>query len=224
MNKTITSKILPRKPLTNINSFKQQNPVTLSEKLKNVEDKCEALVTDLAELKVELNRTKDELSDAKNEAAKQTKEKDDLSQEIKVIKIELTDAKNEAAKQAKEKSDLSQEIKDIKVELSAAKNEAAKQAKEKDEISQEIKVIKAKISKLNKKIQLEDGIAKSVTTSDSSLPRKIFQNLPCDSEDEMDDLRDHLKRNLDTLLYVVSVMLLYVRFLQFNPTFTLYST
>lgn len=144
--KTSAKKILSRKPLTNINSFNPQNPDTVSQKIKAIEEKYETVVGNLAGLKVELTWTKDQLSQTKTEAAQLEKEKNELSQELQNVKGKIR----------------------------------------------------------SKQIEQKKGSDRSDVTSESSLPRKVFQDLPCDTEPEMKAFRNALKRDSDVLLYVVS--------------------
>lgn len=77
------------------------NPITVSEKLNNFEKKFETVVEDVAQLKIELQLSKDQFLDAKKEIAKVKRENDELhsqllvsAQEIQKIKAEICDLKN----------------------------------------------------------------------------------------------------------------------------------
>lgn len=162
------------------------NPITVSEKLNNFEKKFETVVEDVAQLKIELQLSKDQFLDAKKEIAKVKRENDELhsqllvsAQEIQKIKAEICDLKNKF------------ELEEVNI-ASAVKITVVDQVN----IGSA-----AKITDLD-----QVDVESAVKTTDVTLPRKIIQKLPCKTVSELNVLKEDLMRDLGTLIYMVSIV------------------
>lgn len=187
--------VLQPKNRVNLTSFKQQNPITVSEKLNNFEKKFETVVKDIDHLKVEFQLSKEQNYNAVSERL------DNLDEKFKTVILDVVR--------------LGSELQLSMDELLASKNEIAKVTKENTELrsmvvvsTEEIRKISAETFDLKAKLELQRGTAASVVTmTDVTSARRIFLKLPCDTVSELDMLKEDLIRDIPTLIYMVSIIL-----------------
>lgn len=186
--------VLQPKSRANITSFKQQNPITVSEKLNNFEKKFETVIVHLDQLKIEVQLSKEQSPNTVLENLNNLEEKlktvvldvTQLGTELQLSKDELVDSRNEILKVNRENNELHSLL---------------------DISTQEIQKNSAEIYDLKKKIELQNvSVASGVTMTDVTLPRRIFQRLPCETDSELDAFKEDLLRDIHTLIYMVSMI------------------
>ncbi len=169
---------------------KHHNPVTVSEKLNNLEKKFESVI---AELKL----SKDELVDSRKEIKVVKDENVELRAQLGTVMAELQWAKDQLVDSKKEIAEMKDDNVDLRAQL-AGNNQLIKN------VSTEMCNLKKKIEKKGEDIG--QNFASSVGIVGVNLPKRILQKLPCKTVEELILLKEDLK-DLDTRVHIVSISL-----------------